>query len=289
MEFEDIYQRYFRDVYRFTFSLAQEEALAEEIAQETFFKALKAIDRFDGSKDIRAWLFTIARNTFYSHCRARKRTVTREELRKMRTPISVPPDEDKDAVKRFREFRAQVRRKKNVRTICVASVLALIAAFCLWYTWPRSWTRVAGTDPVGGLSAILTTYRFNFEDDRFEEKLGWNIWGLDDEDADADVTAALVNALNSHTYRSSLSNLLNNTPFGRDGYSSSGNIAGFVKLSLYIQDRQEWILLSLWDNGDVIYNAYGTDGRSADILYRTDPALYEELAEIVQEYGTLED
>lgn len=210
----------------------------------------------------------------------------REELRKMRTPISVPPDEDKDAVKRFREFRAQVRRKKNIRTICMASALALIAAFCLWYTWPRSWTKVAGTDPVGGLNAVLTTYRFNFEDNHFEEKLGWNIWGLDDEDADADVKAALVNALNSHTYRSSLSNLLNNTPFRRDGYSSSGNITGSVKLSLYLQDRQEWILLSLWDNGDVIYSIYGS---FTDILYRTDPALYEELAAVIQAYGEFQE
>ncbi len=80
MEFEEIYQRYFRDVYRFAFSLAQDGPLAEEIAQETFFKALKAMDRFDGSKDIRAWLFTIARNAFYSHCRAQKRTVSQDEL-----------------------------------------------------------------------------------------------------------------------------------------------------------------------------------------------------------------
>lgn len=80
MEFEKIYERYFRDVYRFALSLTQDGALAEEIAQDTFFKALKALDRFDGSKDIRAWLFTIARNIYYSHCRARKRAVSQEEL-----------------------------------------------------------------------------------------------------------------------------------------------------------------------------------------------------------------
>lgn len=80
MEFEDIYQRYFRDVYRFALSLAQDGALAEELAQETFFKALKALDRFDPSRDIRAWLFTIARNAFYDHCRAQKRTIAQEEL-----------------------------------------------------------------------------------------------------------------------------------------------------------------------------------------------------------------
>ena len=75
MPFEKIYQRYFRDVYRFTLGLTQDEALAEEITQETFFKALKAVDRFDGSKDIRAWLFTIARNAYYSYCRDRKSVV----------------------------------------------------------------------------------------------------------------------------------------------------------------------------------------------------------------------
>lgn len=46
--------------------------MAEEITQETFTKALKAIDTFDGRKDIRAWLFTIARNTYYTHCKRQK-------------------------------------------------------------------------------------------------------------------------------------------------------------------------------------------------------------------------
>ena len=80
MGFEEIYARYFRDVYRFALSLTQDRALAEEIAQDTFFKALKALDQFDGSKDIRAWLFTIARNAWYSYCRAHRRTVSQEEL-----------------------------------------------------------------------------------------------------------------------------------------------------------------------------------------------------------------
>ena len=41
---------------------------------------LKAFEKFDGSKDIRSWLFTIARNGFYDHCRAQKRTISQEEL-----------------------------------------------------------------------------------------------------------------------------------------------------------------------------------------------------------------
>ena len=80
MLFDEIYQRYFRDVYRFARGLTQDEALAEEITQETFFKALKSLDRFDGSKDVRAWLFTIARNAWYSYCRVHKRTISQEDL-----------------------------------------------------------------------------------------------------------------------------------------------------------------------------------------------------------------
>lgn len=53
-------------------SLSAHEDIAEEITQETFTKALKAIDTFDGQKDIRAWLFTIARNTYYTYCKRQK-------------------------------------------------------------------------------------------------------------------------------------------------------------------------------------------------------------------------
>lgn len=73
MDFDEIYREYFKEVFLFVRSLCAEEGVAEEVTQETFFKALKAIDRFDGSKDIRAWLFTIARNTYYSQLRREKK------------------------------------------------------------------------------------------------------------------------------------------------------------------------------------------------------------------------
>lgn len=88
MLFEEIYELYFKDVYRFLCGLTKDELLAEELVQETFFKALKAIDRFDGSQDIRAWLFTIARNTYYSYCRAHKISVPVEDIAED-TPSSI--------------------------------------------------------------------------------------------------------------------------------------------------------------------------------------------------------
>lgn len=68
-DFEEVYRMYFKDVFLYMRGLCHDENISEEIAQETFAKALKNINRFDGSKDIRAWLFTIAKNTYYTYCR----------------------------------------------------------------------------------------------------------------------------------------------------------------------------------------------------------------------------
>lgn len=57
MNFEEIYQAYFQDVYFYTNSLVADKDITEEIAQETFFKALKSFHQFDGKKDVRAMAF----------------------------------------------------------------------------------------------------------------------------------------------------------------------------------------------------------------------------------------
>ena len=66
VDFEHIYRSYFRDVFLYLCSLSASEDIAEEMTQETFVKALKSIDQFDGEKDIRSWLFIIAKNTYYN-------------------------------------------------------------------------------------------------------------------------------------------------------------------------------------------------------------------------------
>ncbi len=65
--FDELYQQYFKDIYHYLLGISKDPHLAEEITQETFFKALRSLDSFDGKKDIRAWLFTIAKNTYFSH------------------------------------------------------------------------------------------------------------------------------------------------------------------------------------------------------------------------------
>lgn len=80
MDFEEIYHLYFNDVFLYIKSLCRDQNIAEEMTQEAFFKALKSIDSFDGSKDIRAWIFTIAKNTYFSHYKKSKREINDNSL-----------------------------------------------------------------------------------------------------------------------------------------------------------------------------------------------------------------
>lgn len=72
-DFEKIYNQYFREVYSFMLSLSRNETVAEEITQETFFKALKSIDNFKGNCKVSVWLCQIAKNTYFSYLDKQKR------------------------------------------------------------------------------------------------------------------------------------------------------------------------------------------------------------------------
>lgn len=74
-EFEEIYSQYFADVYKYVLSLCRNESLADEITQETFFKALKNIDRFEGNCKMRVWLCQIAKNNYFTILRKNKHIV----------------------------------------------------------------------------------------------------------------------------------------------------------------------------------------------------------------------
>ena len=59
----------------FAMSLAGDVSAADDLVQDTIVKAWSNIDKFEPGTNLRAWLFTILRNTFYSLRRKRKREV----------------------------------------------------------------------------------------------------------------------------------------------------------------------------------------------------------------------
>ena len=79
-EIESVYREYFTDVYKYLISLCRDQALAEEITQETFFKAMKNLDGFRGDCSVYAWLCQIAKNTLFTYCQKHKRQLPTEQL-----------------------------------------------------------------------------------------------------------------------------------------------------------------------------------------------------------------
>ena len=65
-DFEQVYRDYFPSVYRYLLSITKNADMAEEIAQETFFKALKNIEKYDPQQNMLTWLCTIAKNAWFS-------------------------------------------------------------------------------------------------------------------------------------------------------------------------------------------------------------------------------
>lgn len=72
------YREYAVMVYKFLLSLCYEEELAEELTQETFYQAVRSMDRYDGSCKVSTWLCQIAKHLWYREMERRKRKGTNE-------------------------------------------------------------------------------------------------------------------------------------------------------------------------------------------------------------------
>lgn len=79
MEFDAIYQTYFKSVYQYIRQLSGSEHIAAEITSDTFLKAMKSIKDFRGECDMRVWLCQIAKNTYYSYLKKSKKTTSIDE------------------------------------------------------------------------------------------------------------------------------------------------------------------------------------------------------------------
>jgi RNA polymerase sigma-70 factor (ECF subfamily) len=71
--FDEIYNEYANVVFKYLMSLTMDPDLSEELTQETFYKAFRSIDEFDGKYKMSTWLCQIAKNCYFSYYRKEKR------------------------------------------------------------------------------------------------------------------------------------------------------------------------------------------------------------------------
>ena len=75
---EKIYEEYFETVNKYLFCLTRNYDIAEELPQETFYRAVKKIGTYRGNCKISVWLCQIAKNLWYDQCRKNKKIVNKD-------------------------------------------------------------------------------------------------------------------------------------------------------------------------------------------------------------------
>jgi RNA polymerase sigma-70 factor (ECF subfamily) len=80
--YRELIERYRRPVYTLVLRMLRSAEDAEDVAQETFVRMFRALDRYDPARPFSAWLFTIASRLAIDHLRRRRvrpMSLTRED------------------------------------------------------------------------------------------------------------------------------------------------------------------------------------------------------------------
>ena len=74
-DLEELYNKYFKTVYKYLICLTHNKELAEDLSQETFCNAINKIDKFRGDCKISVWLCEIAKNLWLNELKKNKRII----------------------------------------------------------------------------------------------------------------------------------------------------------------------------------------------------------------------
>lgn len=73
-DFEEIYVQYQTKIYRFLYKLCGDAQLAEELTQETFYRAFVSFEKYKGNSSMFTWLAAIAKYTYFGHRKKEKQS-----------------------------------------------------------------------------------------------------------------------------------------------------------------------------------------------------------------------
>lgn len=93
LDMERLYQEYARQVYKYIFSLCHHEQTAEELVQETFYRAFRSLNRYDGTCKIYVWLCQIAKHLWYQTLAANSKAQVTELSPEIPAPGHSPEEQ----------------------------------------------------------------------------------------------------------------------------------------------------------------------------------------------------
>lgn len=90
---EKLFYTYYKEIYRYLYSLTHDVSLSEDLASEVFLEVVKSIASFRGESDIKTWMFSIARHKWCDYLRKKHRQVETETLTEFLGSTEKGPDE----------------------------------------------------------------------------------------------------------------------------------------------------------------------------------------------------
>jgi len=109
--FGALYDRYVEAVYRYVYYRVRNEAEAEDVTSDVFFKALRAMPRYQPRQPFLAWLYRIARNAIIDRVRRERPQVSFEDaLRHPNVDQIVDPDAGLDRLSDSTALRAAISK-----------------------------------------------------------------------------------------------------------------------------------------------------------------------------------
>lgn len=144
--FEEVYEQYSTAVYRFLLSLTRDEVLAEELLQETFYRALLNIDKFEGRSSLYTWLCQIGKNAWLKECK--KKNVYHaspiEEFVDMMSTTPLPEEQvmHEEEYKKVKEAVVQLVEPYKAVFILHAYAGINLKEIAFFYGKSESWARV---------------------------------------------------------------------------------------------------------------------------------------------------
>ena len=95
-DMEQYYREYGRKVFLYLMTLCGNADTAEELTQETFYRALRSVRKYKGESSVYTWLCSIARNAWLEELRRRRKHGS-EEITELIEDNAPRPDEEAES------------------------------------------------------------------------------------------------------------------------------------------------------------------------------------------------
>ena len=116
---EKLYETCYMQVYSYVMTLAKDSHKAQEITQETFFKAMTTKQTFRGESECLSWLCAIAKNVFIDETRRNSRYQDEpdEPIADISTDIEQSITDSEKRIHRAKAYRRDPYLKNNVTLV----------------------------------------------------------------------------------------------------------------------------------------------------------------------------